>query len=633
MVGVALLPLLAFAALAALELDAVSGSTAQATQSAILQDQQRSQHDVVKEGAKLLDNRADQVAGLLGTVAEKMKAALAATPAAQTLPEGFQAYQNGRFMGGSGDASSLVVNGNPAPGDGRFVTASAQVLPAMTGVRQQSPEVASVWVTDNRSGALRTVPGFDVPGSISQGRIDMFHPGTRGGADVFGESQQRMSVTSPNWADPDIATGRSQFWTDPYPLLADGSLGVSVWLKVNNASDDGTIVGADILVPSLVDAALSNSSSATYPPNAYPMLLSSSGVILYAGPGLDHDFKVPRDPAGATLLPTTPPANADSATFRSALAGSFSSGNPVTLQTQLSGETKNVFTSQVFAGRWMWARSVPMSDLEPDLKSLTLGLTASIHRLFPVMVLPVLLLLLGLAFIAATLLSRRMELPVRALTDQAVLEERTRLAREIHDTLAQQLTGIVLELEAAGTLLERGSDRARQSVDVAREHARSALQEARRSVWNLRPATLAVTGVTAAISQEVEAWQERTGVTARFRARSVPPRPALQPAAEVALLRIVQEALANISRHSSATAVDVSLRGNDGELVLTVRDNGVGFDAMNGSPRSDSFGLEGMRERANNAGGTLAVVAAPGSGTTVTARIPVVDTPRVADTA
>src|SRR5207302_8360131 len=182
--------------------------------------------------------------------------------------------------------------------------------------------------------------------------------------------------------------------------------------------------------------------------------------------------------------------------------------------------------------------TVPLTSLEPELGGLTKGVSAGVHRLFPVMVLPVVLLLLGLAFVAATLLSRRMVHPVQAMADHAVLEERTRLARDIHDTLAQQLTGIVLELEAADTLIARGSDRARHAVEVARNLARAALQEARRSVWNLRPAPLAATGVIAAISHEVDAWRERTGVSARFRQRAVPPRPALQPAAEVALLRV-----------------------------------------------------------------------------------------------
>ena len=186
-------------------------------------------------------------------------------------------------------------------------------------------------------------------------------------------------------------------------------------------------------------------------------------------------------------------------------------------------------------------------------------------------VLPVLILLVALAFIATTLLSRRMYLPVQALTDHAVLEERTRLAREIHDTLAQQLTGIVLELEAADTLLNRGSERrAQSSVEKARELARGALQEARRSVWNLRPAPLSATGLVAAIGHEVEAWEERTGIPARFKARAVPQHPSLSPTAEVALLRIGQEALSNAARHGNAEHVDVELRAHAQELILSV---------------------------------------------------------------
>jgi signal transduction histidine kinase len=139
--------------------------------------------------------------------------------------------------------------------------------------------------------------------------------------------------------------------------------------------------------------------------------------------------------------------------------------------------------------------------------------------------------------------------------------------------------------------------------------------------------------VIAAIGDEVDAWQERTGVSARFRRRSVPHRPPLQPAAEVALLRVVQEALTNVVRHSHATAVDVELRAEAGEVVLTVHDNGIGFDAAHDRPRSDCFGLDGMRERVHHAGGTLTVVGAPHSGTTVTARVPLADTVAVGDTA
>jgi len=283
----------------------------------------------------------------------------------------------------------------------------------------------------------------------------------------------------------------------------------------------------------------------------------------------------------------------------------------------------DLFTAPVYSGHWIILNPVPVSSLEPNLNALTLGLTDSVHRLFPATVLPVLILLVGLAFIATTLLSRRMYLPVQALTDHAVLEERTRLAREIHDTLAQQLTGIVLELEAADTLLNRGSERrAKSSVEKARELARGALQEARRSVWNLRPAPLSATGLVAAIGHEVEAWEERTGIPARFRSRAVPAHPALSPTAEVALLRIGQEALSNAARHGKPEHVDVELRAHARELVLSISDDGVGFDPSASAPREDCFGLDGMAERARNAGGTLTVVSAPGHGTTVTTRLP-----------
>ena len=129
------------------------------------------------------------------------------------------------------------------------------------------------------------------------------------------------------------------------------------------------------------------------------------------------------------------------------------------LTATLDKASTDLFTLPVYSAHWIILNPVPVSSLEPNLSALTLGVNDSVHRLFPVTVLPVLILLVGLAFIATTLLSRRMYLPVQALTDHAVLEERTRLAREIHDTLAQQLTGIVLELEAADTLLNRGSER------------------------------------------------------------------------------------------------------------------------------------------------------------------------------
>jgi two-component system NarL family sensor kinase len=223
--------------------------------------------------------------------------------------------------------------------------------------------------------------------------------------------------------------------------------------------------------------------------------------------------------------------------------------------------------------------------------------------------------LVGLALRTARLSAEGREL--------AVLEERTRLAREIHDTLAQQLTGIVLQLEAAEVFLDRDQLRARQVVVGARDQARSALAEARRSVWDLRPAPLEQTGLAAAVSHEARQWQARTGISARVRTHALPSPLSLDPQTEVALFRIVQEALANVARHSHAGRVDIRLELRHGELRLTVRDDGDGFDA--GAVPTGCFGLVGMAERARLAGATLEVDSTPGAGTRVGVRLRLAD--------
>ncbi|MGD1033003.1 MAG: histidine kinase [Candidatus Dormibacteria bacterium] len=205
--------------------------------------------------------------------------------------------------------------------------------------------------------------------------------------------------------------------------------------------------------------------------------------------------------------------------------------------------------------------------------------------------------------------------------EMAVLEERTRLAREIHDTLAQQLTGIVIQLEAAQALVSRDPERSIPALASAQELARSALAEARRSVWDLRPAPLASTGLISAAEKEVERFRHRTGIGARLRAEHMAPPPALRPQSEVTLLRITQQALANIAAHSGASRVTVRLRNLGDHVELTVKDNGHGFDTSALPP--GSFGIVGMSERARIAGGTFQVESAPGRGTTITVDLPV----------
>jgi nitrate/nitrite-specific signal transduction histidine kinase len=209
----------------------------------------------------------------------------------------------------------------------------------------------------------------------------------------------------------------------------------------------------------------------------------------------------------------------------------------------------------------------------------------------------------------------------------AVLEERTRLAREIHDTLAQQLTGIVLQLEAAEAMQTRQqSARSRELIVAAREQARLALQEARRSVWDLRPMPLEAAGLTAAVALEAERFGTRTGIAVRIRNDRLPRDLALSPQSEVALFRIFQEALANIGHHSHARGVEVDLRAVDGDLLLTISDDGSGFDTDESGLAASSpgsFGLVGMRERARLIGAELEVISERARGTRISVRVPI----------
>jgi signal transduction histidine kinase len=607
MVGVALLPLVAFAVLAVFELDTVAKSTANATETAILQHQQTLADAALDNRASSLDASMAEIdvavqEGLGGALA-RVLATLPATAPATTAPS----VPVGPFRFIPDGASSLILP-DGASSAGRFAkaTEATSVAQQVQAILKRFPAASAVWLQD-ATGALRAYP--PLPSSA----FARYDPLGRASAQATSEGGLAAASAPTVWVQPG-APGRSEdgpFWTDPYPLLEDGTMGVSAWYQ-----DPSSIkVGVDVSVSRLIAATLVTA----VPASVDPLLISATGILLYGSGQALPDF-----PDATLNAPIAVPNAAFLSRLRQLEATGATPDSPIT--ATLDKVKTDVFTAPVYSAHWLIVNPIAVSSLEPNLSALTLGVNDSVHRLFPVTVLPVLILLVGLAFIATTLLSRRMYLPVQALTDHAVLEERTRLAREIHDTLAQQLTGIVLELEAADTLLNRGSERrARSSVEKARELARGALREARRSVWNLRPAPLSATGLVAAIGHEVEAWEERTGIPARFRARAVPQHPPLSPTAEVALLRIGQEALSNAARHGKPEHVDVELRAQAQELILSIRDDGIGFDPSATAPREDCFGLDGMAERARNAGGTLTVVSAPGHGTTVTTRLPFTD--------
>jgi signal transduction histidine kinase len=204
-----------------------------------------------------------------------------------------------------------------------------------------------------------------------------------------------------------------------------------------------------------------------------------------------------------------------------------------------------------------------------------------------------------------------------------VLEERQRLAREIHDTVAQDLASIVTQLEAAEQALPLGSHEARRHVESARASAREGLAEVRRSVHALRPAPLEDASLADAVGRVAGRWSSVTGVEVRTSVEG--PVRTLPADVEVGLLRVAQEALTNVARHAEASSARVTLTYGPGSVALTVADDGVGMvDGRAGdSGSTQGFGLAGMRERIEGLGGVLTVAGEAGQGTTVHASVPV----------
>jgi len=200
------------------------------------------------------------------------------------------------------------------------------------------------------------------------------------------------------------------------------------------------------------------------------------------------------------------------------------------------------------------------------------------------------------------------------------VEERNRLAREIHDTLAQGLTATALQLESAEAYLKSGEEpeKAREPLRRALSLTRANLDEARRSVLDLRAAPLEGRSLPEALRALVDRWEAETGVAARFKAVN-PARP-LPPRVEAALYRICGEALTNVARHAGAYRVTVRLVSTPERVRLAVEDDGRGFDPD--AVPQDRHGLVGMQERAGALGGGLVVESRPGAGTKVEATMP-----------
>jgi PAS domain S-box-containing protein len=200
----------------------------------------------------------------------------------------------------------------------------------------------------------------------------------------------------------------------------------------------------------------------------------------------------------------------------------------------------------------------------------------------------------------------------------AVLEERNRMAREIHDTLAQGFTAIALQLETARISLDRGRGDVRDIIAKTRDLARQNLAEARRSVWALKPQLLEDGGLPDAFRGALATVTRGTSVAARFELHGSPRN--LPEEVEQDTLRIGIEAATNSVKHSGASTVHVDLTYGARELRLKVRDNGAGFDMERVT--DGSFGMTSMRQRAVRLGGKIEIVSAPGKGTELELKYP-----------
>jgi signal transduction histidine kinase len=214
---------------------------------------------------------------------------------------------------------------------------------------------------------------------------------------------------------------------------------------------------------------------------------------------------------------------------------------------------------------------------------------------------------------------------VKVERQAGVLEERQRMAQEIHDTLAQGFTSIVMLLEAADQALPEETASAQDYIDKARQTARASLGEARRLVAALQPQPLEKAPLPEALRREAARWTENSGIKSEYAVTGEPL--SLYPETEVTLLRGMQEGLTNVYKHAEANLVIITLSYMAGQVALDIQDDGCGFEVggaqATAGQKNGGFGLRSMQQRVEQIGGTVILESTPGRGTTLAIQIPI----------
>jgi signal transduction histidine kinase len=205
--------------------------------------------------------------------------------------------------------------------------------------------------------------------------------------------------------------------------------------------------------------------------------------------------------------------------------------------------------------------------------------------------------------------------------EAGILDERQRMAREIHDTVAQGLAGIIAQLHAADGTDEEAQRR--RHLDSAVELARESLAEARRTVQAIGPPTLDAAQLPEALAEVSAKWSEANAVPVEM-VTTGDAKP-MHPEVEVTLLRVTQEALQNAAKHSRAGRVGITLSYMEDQVALDVRDDGIGFEpAKTKADKKQGYGLSAMRQRVGRLAGSLSIESEPGRGTVVSAIVPAI---------
>ncbi len=202
-------------------------------------------------------------------------------------------------------------------------------------------------------------------------------------------------------------------------------------------------------------------------------------------------------------------------------------------------------------------------------------------------------------------------------------EERRRVAREIHDGPAQTLAGVVMKLDYCQLLMNRNPERLAEELSAMAEVARMSLRDVRKTIFDLRPMALDELGLEAAIKGYIKAFEERTAISVRVRLANLGQRLSLP--LEIAVFRLVQEALVNIERHAGVNEASVAIEAASDQVIVEVVDEGCGFEVESfwQEIQSDAFGLVGMRERVEMLEGALEIDTRPDEGTKIRCCLPI----------